>query len=476
MKQTTLLEIQDLSVQYPSSSLPVIQHLSFTAHSGQFILVAGPSGGGKSSLLYSINGVIPHLMHAQTKGDILLDGSSLMQMPPAKRAHHLGSVLQNPDDQIIFDAIEDEVAFPLENLQVPQQQMQPKIDEALASMQLDTTQNPNHLSGGEKQKLVTATTLAMGQKVLLFDEPLANLDYRGAIRLLNTLHTLCKKQGYIVLFVEHRLDWVLDYADSILWIEEGFHRSFSSQGEFIPFWQNQIESALSFTWKQTNTATNSSPVLQAQNLSWSVGKKQLLFDVNFTLRQGERWVLIGNNGSGKTSFINLLAGLQKPTGGKVICSYSKKEKYKKIGVIMQNPNYQLFMPTVQQEIAYKATSPQRAAHLIDAFELQGLEERHPHSLSEGQKRKVGVASILAMEPEVLLFDEPTVGQDYRSLSLIIRELNRMNERAPLTMLTITHDTRCAHFLGEQFLWMEEGRLIQSGGSSVLQQYRDGDML
>lgn len=143
---------------------------------------------------------------------------------------------------------------------------------------------------------------------------------------------------------------------------------------------------------------------------------------------------------------------------------------------MQNPNYQLFMPTVQQEIAYKATSPQRAAHLIDAFELQGLEERHPHSLSEGQKRKVGVASILAMEPEVLLFDEPTVGQDYRSLSLIIRELNRMNERAPLTMLTITHDTRCAHFLGEQFLWMEEGRLIQSGGSSVLQQYRDGGIL
>lgn len=473
MSENMVLEIRDLTVRYPGEESNVLQNLNFQTREGEFILVAGPSGGGKSSFLYSVNGVIPHLTRAELSGDILLGGASILATTPSTRARTLGSVLQNPDDQIIFDRIDDEVAFALENLQVPAEIMQGKIDSALTQMRLRPNANPSHLSGGEKQRLVTATTLAMGQKVLLFDEPLANLDYSGATRLLDALRTLCKEQGYTVLFVEHRLDWVLDYADRILWIEDGWHGCFSGQKEFLPFWEDRLSKALSFQWEGVPAPTAGEVLLKAEGLTWSVEKRELLHGIDFTLRRGERWVLIGDNGSGKTSFMHLLAGLQKPTKGKTFCAYSPKERYCKMGVILQNPNYQLFMPTVLEEIAYQAVSQARVEELIEAFELQGLEQRHPHSLSEGQKRKVGVAAILAMDPELLLFDEPTVGQDYRSLTLMIQELNRMNERNPLTMLTITHDTRCAHLLGDHVLWIEEGKVSAVGGIDLLERYRSG---
>lgn len=470
VSQGPVLEVIDLSVRYTEDGPDVLKQLSCEVSEGEFVLVAGPSGGGKSSLLYAINGVIPHLTAAEVTGDILLYGESVMDRSPSVRSRQLGSVLQNADDQLIFDRVDDEVAFPLENLQVDPALMPDKVSRALARMDIPADADPKVLSGGEKQRLITATTLGMEQRVLLLDEPLANLDYKGAISLLDTLQQLCREEGYAVIFVEHRLDWVLDYADKILWIDSSGHEFFREKQAFVHFWDKLIEGTLTDCWQDQGYVASSETVMAATNLTWTTKGQAILHGIDFELRHGERWVLIGDNGSGKSSFLNLLVGLRRPTGGRVTSAFRKKEMFRRIGVIMQNPNYQLFMSSVRQEIAYQAVSEARVDELILAFELEGLEDRHPHSLSEGQKRKVGVAAVLAMDPEVLLFDEPTVGQDYRSLGLIIQELSRMNARRPMTMLTITHDTRCAHFLADHVLWLEDGLVYEAGDSSLLALY------
>ena len=253
---------------------------------------------------------------------------------------------------------------------------------------------------------------------------------------------------------------MLQYADRVLWIAGDELREFSDLAAFQRFWQDQIHDALAFEWPILPVSPTAEVLIEARGASFTAGGRTILQPTDFTLRRGERWVLIGANGSGKTSFLNVLAGLTKPTQGSVYTPYAKKDRYQSIGVIMQDPNYQLFMSTVQEEIDFRSTSPERTRQLMEALELEGLEERHPQSLSEGQKRKAGVAAILAMDPEILLFDEPTVGLDYRSLGLLLRELKRMDERSPLTMLTITHDNRAAHYLGDQVIRMDAGQLTQ----------------
>lgn len=453
-----VLEAKKLSVSYKRAGEPVLRDLNFEAYEGEFVLVAGPSGGGKSTLIHSLNGIIPHMYEAEVEGQILCRGEDITDYSVSERARLLGTVMQNPDEQLIFETVEDELAFPLENMAVPQAEMQQRIDRVLEMIALPATASPDVLSGGEKQKLVAGSTLIMGQRVLLFDEVLANLDKEAAHDLLQRLSYLCQSEGYTVVFIEHRLDWVLPYADRIYWVNLDEVRVFHDAATFRPYWQQQLRAALAFDWPAVSVPEDADVLLEAIDLTYSVPGKEVLARTNFCLRRGERWVLTGANGSGKTSFLNLLARLTKPTAGKVRQSYGRKERYKKIGVIMQDPNYQLFMSTVREEIAFQAVSEERVAELIEALGLQGLEERHPQSLSEGQKRKVGVAAILAMDPEVLLFDEPTVGLDYDSLGQLLRELKRMDERSRLTMLTITHDERAASFLGDRVIRIEQGQL------------------
>lgn len=483
-----LLEIKDLSLAYSSTGETILSRISTTIKSGQFVLIAGSSGSGKSSLINCINGVVSGLKQTTISGDITLDGKSLFEKNVAERAKIIGSVLQNPDDQIIFENIEDEVAFPLENLAVKPEDMADRITQALQFMHLDLNTDPTNLSGGEKQSLITAVTLAMKQRILLFDEPLANLDHNSALELLHNLKELCQKYSYTVILAEHRLDWILPFIDKVLWLDQAKLQEFQDISLFKKYWDDQILKSLqvkqNYSAKQESLTKDGenhlsdndekkTVLFKLENISLSYNKRLILNNINLTLKRDDNWVMIGDNGSGKSTLVSILSGLTKPDQGRVYCIYPKRKKFKKIGVIMQNPNYQLFMPTVYQEISFQSISEKRTKELIAAFELGGLEDRHPQSLSEGQKRKIGVAAILTMNPEVLFFDEPTVGQDYHSLALIIEELERMKLKQSLTTITITHDWRCAASLGNKIIWMENGKIKRSGSLDLLDQYRQG---
>jgi energy-coupling factor transport system ATP-binding protein len=347
-------------------------------------------------------------------------------------------------------------------------------------MKLDRTQFTQTLSGGQKQRLITAATLAMGQKILVFDEPLANLDREGSLHLMETLKSLTQEEGYAVLFVEHRLDMVKSFADKIVWMEDG---KCAVQDEIPP---RHAERIPTFSDAHCHTelvsASCSAPDLKApcvevRNLAFRIAGREVLRDVDFTVHRGERIVVLGENGCGKTTLLRLIARLYKPTGGEIVQhidpalgAKASPRWFHKVGYVYQNPGYQLFMPQVSEEIRYGAERDADADCFSELFNLNPLAERHPHSLSEGQKRRLSIAVIAVQKPALLLLDEPTVGQDFEGLKRMITTLNSLSREQGSAMITVTHDFRCASALADRAIWIQDGAVYKSGGQEVIDEY------
>lgn len=464
------VELKNYAFRYHNSQDWVLKNINFKLHYGEFMVLSGLSGEGKSTLLYSINRIIPNIIPGECKGELHLNGEAATDKNPSEVSKILGSVLQNADSQIINTIVEDEIAFSCENMSMDSESIREAINNSCQVMKLQPEWFTRTLSGGQKQRLITASILAMQQKILVFDEPLANLDLEGAHNLLQLLKELTKK-GYAVLLIEHRLDVVLPYADSVAWLNSG-HLTISKAREGIDQYTGVIQ--LKHISKQERDKI---PCFRLKNVDYTIGNKAILKDISFTLYKGERVVILGENGCGKTTLMRLLSRLIKPTSGSYeqLIDPSPKKKptkswFKKLGYVYQNPNYQLFMPTVEQEVAYQAKVEKDTEDMIQRFRLEELKLRHPQSLSEGQKRRLTIACVMAMEPESLLLDEPTVGQDYDGLKNILEQLQDIHEKTENTMVTITHDFRCAKAFADRILWMKQGRIYKDGGSELADEY------
>jgi energy-coupling factor transport system ATP-binding protein len=332
------------------------------------------------------------------------------------------------------------------------------------------------------QRLITAATISMEPNLLILDEPLANLDLAFGQKLLQNLKAMCS-EGKGVIFIEHRLDLVLPYADKILWIEDKQGTVFTDKSAFQEFLKNrelrQSSQSGNKTHKRitTNQKFGLKPLVSLNNMGFYISNKNILQSINLNLYEGDKWLIIGDNGSGKTTLLKLIARFLKETSGSMTQNLVERERhvgkpewYRKLGYVFQNPNYQLYMPSVAQEVLVQAKTKEQGKQLLDHFQLTGLEEVHPHSLSEGQKRKLGIAAILAMEPELLLLDEPTVGQDAKSIDLLLECLSNPELNKAKTMITITHDPRCAPLLGDKVCCLEKGSIKSIGGLELLEEY------
>ena len=458
------VEFKNVSFSYGENCDFVLKNSDFFLEYGEVSLLAGFSGSGKSTVLSILTGIIPNLTGGNLKGSVFVDGQDISGKKINSICKKVALVMQNAENQIIHDTVEDEIAFGMENFAFEKHKMEEQIEKSCKMLNLERQWQTRTLSGGQKQRLITASALSTEQKIILLDEPLANLDTDGTLLLMQTLKTLSRK-GYAVLIVEHRLDELMEYVDSVWNISGKKLVKINDKEKFLSEQTVFIKDIC-----KKNTENVAMEILfSLKNVKYSVNGKEILKDISFDIKKGERVVLCGQNGCGKTTLLRLISRLADCSGGQIMQNLDKKlgqkqkmssgiknKWFKKVGVVYQNPNYQLFMPTVLEEIEFACFSKEYAKKIIGLFALEPILSRHPQSLSEGQKRRVSIAAVLACRPEVLILDEPTVGQDYEGLCSLTDILNKIHEETKNTMISVTHDKRCINALCDHKIFIENG--------------------
>ena len=451
------IRLKEVSFKYDGAKENVLENINLTVEYGETVLLSGVSGEGKSTLLSIINGVIPFVNSGEFSGSVEIDGKDVTKLKISERSKLIGTVLQNADEQIIYDLVNEEIAFGCENLNIASEEIDRRIERFTTLMQIEKNAKTKTLSGGQKQRLITASTLAMEQKIIILDEPLANLDTHTAHILLKALRNLANS-GYAVLIVEHRLDVV------------------KNKQLFTSTDINDLNSGIK-TIPHADGSLPGEVLIKGEKLFFAAGDRNIIDGLDIEIRAGERIVLLGENGCGKTTLMRMLARLNKPNDGMLSQTITKSKKanskwFSKVGYVYQNPVYQLFMPTLLSEISFKAKSEKIAREMINAFGLSGLEQRHPQSLSEGQKRRASIAAVCASEPTILFLDEPTVGQDYKNLCKTVETVNKINKNLGTAIVTVTHDKRCAGALADRVLIMENGKISRQGDYRLANEFLD----
>ena len=312
------IELKKVNFSYDGKT-KILENTDFAAEYGEVTLLSGHSGEGKSTLMYIVSGIIPNVNYGELSGEVLVGGESIKGRKMGDICRKVGVVLQNADEQIIQKIVEDEIAFGCENLAFPPEKIRKQIEIVCNLMKLDTKWKCRTLSGGQKQRLITASTLAMGQKIIILDEPLANLDKDGAAMLMGTLRSLAKA-GYCIIVIEHRLDMVLPFVDTVWHIGDKTVRKVENRQEYLLQQTAKIEDCCHIYAEQ-------SPLFKLDKVAFSVRKeREILKDITLEIPKGGRTVFLGENGCGKTTLMRLIARLYKPTGGNITQYIDEKFK------------------------------------------------------------------------------------------------------------------------------------------------------
>jgi energy-coupling factor transport system ATP-binding protein len=475
-----------------------IQDISFELDAGALLLIAGPSGCGKSTLLKCLNGLIPRSYRGLLEGEIRFDGLSTRGLSLNDLAHTVGTMLQDPDKQIIGSTVEQEIAFGMENQETPRPEMLQRITEVLQRLHLEPYQQRaiHALSGGQRQQVAAAGILVMRPSIFLFDEPFANLDAR-AVDELETLIEHLRVEGHTIIIVEHRVEETLKLKpDKVLLMKDGRQVFFGGVEDFMEIADPaQVKLPIEATLRHMSDPMEArlalvAPIVTGPRRRDGVGesvltfeqvsyrysglKEDVLHNISFQIHKGETVALLGPNGSGKTTLVKQALGLLRPSRGRVrlfgqdISKMSVAQLAARIGYVFQSPGAMLFAPTVRKEISFGPenlkfdrqrllTSVEQAEQALDVSQF---DKYSPLSLSFGQQKRVAIASVLAMQGRILLLDEPTAGQDYRSYIAFMEYLRDLPELDSL--LFITHDLDLALRFTQRILLLKEGRVVADG--------------
>jgi energy-coupling factor transport system ATP-binding protein len=530
------IQVRDLHFTYPPATpaaLPteVLSGVTFDIAEGEFVALLGRVGAGKSTLCLALDGLVPHATGGLFRGTVVVDGLDTRAHSVARLSQAVGLVFQDPESQLTQMRVEDEVAFGPENLGLPRGEIHERVEWALTAVGLAEyrDRNPSFLSGGEKQRVAIAATLAMRPRILALDEPTANLDPRGKAAVFAALWRLAQERSIAILLATQDVERAQRYAQRVLVLRDGriaadgrpsdvFARvdemrewgvgapqmaelgqrlsqkrdraySFGGLGEAAAMLRRELKeratpAKVSASPRPARSATSAAEkpfIVAFENVSFAYRDGSIaLREVSLAIPQGQFLILAGPNGSGKTTLAKHFNGLLKPTTGRVRVSGEDTARLRvpqlarSVGYVFQNPDHQIFAPTVREEIAFglrlqgldAAETDRRVGESLAHHELEGCAALPPATLSLGERRQVTLASVLATRPRVLVLDEPTGGLDWRSCEEVMTRV-RTFHAAGGTVVLITHDVRLIAELGERVVVLLTGRIAFDGGASRL---------
>ncbi len=509
-----ILRFEGVSYYYPGLNRPALDGLDLNVHSGESLLVAGASGSGKSTFCRACIGLIPHFHHGRLSGKVFVDGLDTVQFPVHELFRHAGLVFQNPDAQLFNQTVEAELVYGLESLGISSSEIEQRLAWASKLAELDALMNrsPYTLSGGEKQRVALGAILTLRPKLLLLDEPFTHLDPEATEMLRRILRSM-KSEGITILVIEHRLHEIIQDMDRMIILHQGRGVADGTPNQVLaddlsPYGLNpppllkifrefgikkpifNIDEAIQNLTHQNlldhfydhlvhppvipsklSTASNE-PVVEIEGL-WSRNNgSPILQGIDLFIRKGECVALLGRNGAGKTTLIKHLNGLLKPERGlvRIFGIDTRKrpvsELSRKVSLVWQNPNDQIFQPTVRQEVltgpkAFKSYDGSWCDELFNRFGLLPLLDRSPFALSEGQKKRVSFATALSVKPDLVVFDEPTAGQDEPSRYQLTSIFGQLRAKGQ-TILFVTHDLEFAAEHASRWILLADGKIIGEG--------------
>ncbi len=510
-----IVEFKNFGFQYKSQTKATLYNINLTIFKGEKILLLGPSGSGKSTLVNCINGLNPFSYEGTITGSCKIAGIETKDASIFALSRVVGTVLQDSDAQFVGLSVGEDIAFALENESVPRKEMIFKVQKAseIVGMEDYLLHVPYELSGGQKQKVALAGVIHDNVDLLIFDEPLAALDPRMGMYAVDLIDHIHREEKKTILIIEHRLEDVLYRpVDRIVLMNEGrivfdgipdgllasgllpeygireplyimamkYAGCELSEGQNLSdintvdleHFKDKLIKQQKLEWKKYIPKPGNE-ILKVQEVSYSYGDNEVLKDVSLSVRKGEKLAFVGKNGAGKSTMAKLICGIIRPSrgkiymGGKNYLNLSIKEIGEKIGYVMQNPNQMLVKNMIKEEVELALTlRGKNRAEIDEAVKktlkmcgLYGMRNWPVSAVSYGQKKRITIASILVMEPEIIILDEPTAGQDYFHYTEIMDFLDELNKEYGVTIIFITHDMHLAIQYTDRAVVFTEGELI-----------------
>ena len=516
------ISFNQFTFQYDAQAEATLKDISFDIVKGEKVLILGPSGSGKSTLAQCLNGIIPNIHKGQAQGQVRIAGQNIFKQSIYDKSQLVSTVLQDPDGQFIGLTVAEDLAFALENDCADQSEMKDKV--ALWAERLDLTSLLNHrpqdLSGGQKQRVSLAGVLIDESPILLFDEPLANLDPKSGQETIDLIDKIHKEVGATTIIIEHRLEDVLYRpVDRILLVNDGTLLFNGSPDELLSstlLLENGIREPLYVTVLRqlgfdTRDAQNlsqldaldlsdlvlpdrvlkdkrdslSDSILKVEGLSVSYGDNPAIIDdMSFSLKKGERLAIVGKNGAGKSTLAKALCGFVPSQGkltykGQDISQDSIAERSERIGFVLQNPNQMISQTMIFDEVALglrlrgieETEVEERVHEVLKTCGLYSFRKWPISALSFGQKKRVTIASILVLKPEIIILDEPTAGQDYKTYTDIMNFLDSLQKQGH-TIVMITHDMQLMLEYSDRCLVVVEGKIIADDNPVTILNQKD----